>query len=1468
MNPRKYRNYVLDQLTQLERKVEISVSLNRTDLNLDCEDFYRELLNLIYGLNLKNSNHTNPNQDTFDLCDDDAGQVYQITSSVNREKVRKTIRQFEEKYSADYDELYMVFLKRKNALEGSKRQKITEFKSSFGFSVEKHLLDNLDIIKKFDSLEDLDEKKAVYELVRKYFDDTPKEKEAKEGKNYSNYSQIPKEDILNKLYQASHHLIDYSDSFVGVPDSHFQRKETTDLLNWIEETIPPNEKPVALLVGGAGRGKTVILKDLFLELRRTGIPVVGLKADRYYAESLIELEQKVHLEDSFEKVLRSLTKDCAKAVVLIDQIDALSQSLSAKRQYIDTYNLLVRKLITIPNVRVIISVRSYDLNYDTDLSFYKNQRSFSVGLLESDQVFLILGKLGIDHNEVPQKLLELLQTPHHLNVFCKVYRNDLKLILINTLHDLYNELWYQYVTETPRDKEIIESKLQSLLFAIAKKMYEGQHLSIPSNSYYHEYDHELGYLKSSGVLSEIGQDLQFFHQSFFDFAFAKQFVDGGNSIAKHLRDNHQGLFVRSSVKMILAYLREQNHEKYIQTLKKLLFLPRYRLHLKIMILNILGYQAIPSMEEKNLIKFKILNSGLRKSFLESVNSGLWLEFLIQEDEMTSLLRPPQKNLISRIIHSSWRKIGSRPEITESAYSLRNLCFYILRRHLPNNRKSICKFLCEAGEFQDREAFIFRTLYFINEWDFDEAFRLFKNCKDQAKQDLFYYYKILGDILPYDFEFVAEEYKPIFQRKIDEVNEPFQRLQITYDDEELIKKMFLCNTFKAFEYFLHFIEKIGVLPFHLYDYRGSAPKHSQGLDLIVELLLSHVRNQASKSPEWFKDFFKVQAFSDFSPHQMIIIEGLRTDPGLFYEESFDFLKHWTLPERVDHGKGKVQHLVRKLLGEAYSLLKSSQQEDLDRNLLNIYPKNEKEIFIYNQERRHPLQWNGHTQYLFLSAIPQEEVFAKPHLKKRFNELHRKFGEIKDKEPNRFFTRGIEPPIDSKAYDKMSHDDWIATFKKYNENYKPDFSSFKGSLFEHTTAFQNEVKKRPGFFMPLVNRLVDENKVHQNYITAGLSGLKEAEFNPNELQKIFQKAIIPDFDRNHTLQLISITSYFIQTRVIEEATLDFLIDMALNHPDPDNKAIQNDIITDCLNNVRAAATINIVETYFNPEFETKIFSALKKIANDPHITVRVAILLKMANLRHLNEDKALNLFLTLVKKGESEILRYTGWSAQFFAESHFNRLIPYFKDMIEVEDAAEHTGTILSVRWIEGQDKAYPLLKELFKRSDKAKAKAIEVSVRNLENENEEAVNRCRKLYRLFLSSKSDEVARTYNIEFLHFPEKLFGREYSILKNYSRSVVCKMQPQYYLQYLLRCAKKHPVKCLHLLKEVPSYEKPDITQSGHYDDEPVKILIGAYNSLNSQKIKPMKDLENSMKLFDKLLKDERFRPSANKAIELVDR
>ena len=1463
MKPQEYRTYVLDKLILLERKVEILGSLNLRDINLDCENFYRDLLNLLFDLKLENSNVIKANHDTFDLYDNEARKVYQVTSSVSRSKVNKTINQFQNKYLSDYDELYMVFLNKKNLIESPNRKIITPFKSTFGFNVSLHILDNEDIIKQFDNLI-IDKKIAAYELVQKYFEESLLSKDS-----YRTFSKIPKQVILNKFHQASHHLLDYNDGFDGVSDSHIQRKETTELLNWINNPIPPEEESVALLVGDAGLGKTVILKDLLLELEKTNIPAIGLKADRYYAESLGELEQKIHLEDGLEQTLNTLTREGETAVILIDQIDALSQSLSAKRQYIDCYNLLVRKLLVIHNVRIILSVRSYDLNYDTDLSFYKKQRSFSVGFLQEEQVLSILDKLKIERQKVPKDLLDLLKTPHHLNVFCKVYRSDLNLGSINTLHDLYAKLWYQRITLVPPEAKTSIEKLQDLLFAIAQRMYQDQQISTFRETFHDSYLPELEYLKSNGILLETDNQIQFFHQTFFDYVFAKQFIAGNNSILDYLKDNHQGLFVRSSIKMILGFLREQNHSMYVQILNKLLFSKKYRFHLKLMALNILGYQESPTIEEKSLVSKKILTSLLLKPFLESVDSSGWLKFLIQEDVITSLLITPRQMLELTSIQIILQFLCKRTTNEEKEESLRNLCFQIFQRRLPKDRNIIASFLIDVDKFPSKESYVFRFLYFIKQWDFDEAFILYEKYKNASEQDWFGHYKIMEDMLEYRFEFVLDEYKLTFQKKLKSSKDLTFNKNISHYDEELYKKIFQTNPDKAFPYFLDFLERTGKLHSPFFNYSEINSDQSHGIDLVLALLKEYVRKRSIEAPEWFKNFYQKYNTSEYEVHQMMIYEGLNSNPAVFKKEVFEFLIYWISSPNLEYAGTIIHYFSRKLVGTTFSSLYQSQQEQLEQNLLRISPKFEKELTISSGRKSHTLKHYGYTQLLYIQALPKEVIFSRPNFKRRFLELQRKFNKATDLEPNRFsISAGGTPPMTQQSYGHMSHDDWIATFKKYNKSFSKAFGFANGSLLEHSRSFETEVGRRPEFFIPLIKRIIDENSVDQNYITAGLSGLQKAKIDANLLQQIFQSSLNINFDRDNILSLVWLSSYFVETRVIDESTLDFLIDMALHHPDPEDRNIRNDAIMDAANNVRGAATGRIIKTYFKQDFEVKIFDALHQIANDPHISVRVALIDKMAYLNHLNKEKTFDLFLNLVESGVPEILRHSGWSAQYFAKEHFKKLFSYFNQMMEIESAHSQITTILAVEWISGRDEAYPFLKKLFIKSDKAKAIAIEVAARNLNNSDELTIKRCRKLFSVFLISKSDKVATAYNHEFLHLSEELFIREYRLLDKYSKSVVCKKQPGYYLLYLLKCVKKHPIKCLRLLKRVTSYEKTNISQSGHFDEEPMKVLIGAYNSLNSISPKPMKHLENTMKLFDKLLMDERFRTSATKAIDLVDR
>jgi len=88
-----------------------------------------------------------------------------------------------------------------------------------------------------------------------------------------------------------------------------------------------------------------------------------------------------------------------------------------------------------------------------------------------------------------------------------------------------------------------------------------------------------------------------------------------------------------------------------------------------------------------------------------------------------------------------------------------------------------------------------------------------------------------------------------------------------------------------------------------------------------------------------------------------------------------------------------------------------------------------------------------------------------LKKVFFELERKFYKLTDTEPNKIRTIWVGPPMDSSAYDKMTFDQWEQTFEKYNTKYQAELTSIRGSMLEHSRAFQEEVKNEGITFLSI-------------------------------------------------------------------------------------------------------------------------------------------------------------------------------------------------------------------------------------------------------------------------------------------------------------------------------------------------------------------------------------------------------------------
>lgn len=197
---------------------------------------------------------------------------------------------------------------------------------------------------------------------------------------------------------------------------------------------------------------------------------------------------------------------------------------------------------------------------------------------------------------------------------------------------LYHQLWKKYVLDDSV-RNVNKNQLLDLLDKLVTMMYDRQELSVHIRVFETEFSAELQYLFTNELLIKINSNqIQFFHQTLFDYVYARRFTEQGRDLLEVLRGQHQGLFYRSAVKSILTFLREQNFNSYIQILYQLLYAKDvdgkdvYRYHLKSLALINMAYFDSPLKEETCLISRKIFQDNIYMYVIfESVYMPNWFD---------------------------------------------------------------------------------------------------------------------------------------------------------------------------------------------------------------------------------------------------------------------------------------------------------------------------------------------------------------------------------------------------------------------------------------------------------------------------------------------------------------------------------------------------------------------------------------------------------------------------------------------------------------------------------------------------------------------------------------------------------------------------------------------------------------------------------------------------------------------------
>jgi hypothetical protein len=442
---------------------------------------------------------------------------------------------------------------------------------------------------------------------------------------------------LQAAVQACGSLLRQHKSTLGGTGRHLRRAVVDDLVRHLSSDIDDSDQRVTMLLDGAGAGKTVVVRDVLDTVERIPVPVLAIKADLQLSDvkDYPDLQRALRLPQAPEEIVARLAV-MGLVVVLIDQIDALSLSLARDQRALNILLELIARLRRIHGVHLLISCRTFDRNSDPLLRRVQTGRDFTIPPLSESEIAEALEPVGIGFKDLLPATRKLLEVPLNLDLFLTAMEGqkpEARLASsrgLTTLQALYQRIWGDIVCRADPGAPPASDR-EAVLEALTAYMDKHQKTTAPCILLSREKAHlEAGaqWLEREGILIRGEQEWSFMHQTFFDFCYARHFVHGSQTLTQAVLSGSQGVFARSQLRQVLAYLRGTDPPAYIRELDTLLNTKTLRFHLRDLVLRELGQQPEPSDEEWLLAQKMLVDPKLRPEFLKSIAyNANWLSRL-------------------------------------------------------------------------------------------------------------------------------------------------------------------------------------------------------------------------------------------------------------------------------------------------------------------------------------------------------------------------------------------------------------------------------------------------------------------------------------------------------------------------------------------------------------------------------------------------------------------------------------------------------------------------------------------------------------------------------------------------------------------------------------------------------------------------------------------------------------------------
>ena len=293
-------------------------------------------------------------------------------------------------------------------------------------------------------------------------------------------------------------------------------------------------KQIVAVEGRAGSGKSTVVSTVAAVLEQEGwfVAVVRMDTDATMRSSQ-DLGQVMGLTES-PSVLLTGVSDGSPALLVIDQLDAVSLYSGRIPENFDAVDEVLHEITRAHNVKVLLVCRTVDLENDHRLrALLQSEERVgrqTVGDLDIEAVKAQIVGSGM---QLPasDSTIELLCRPLHLSVFSRL-SDSARALEYATLQDLYT----QYTAEVRGRIERLVGHLEwtQITSGLVTHMSDHEVLAAPASVLESASLQEVTALESESVLVRDGASVAFFHESYFDYLFARSFIAADHDLRSFL----------------------------------------------------------------------------------------------------------------------------------------------------------------------------------------------------------------------------------------------------------------------------------------------------------------------------------------------------------------------------------------------------------------------------------------------------------------------------------------------------------------------------------------------------------------------------------------------------------------------------------------------------------------------------------------------------------------------------------------------------------------------------------------------------------------------------------------------------------------------------------------------------------------------------------------------------------------------